>query len=163
MALPQGYSTQRGLNFSLGQRQLLSFARALVADPQILILDEVTANIDSFTEQDIQAALKLLLRDRTSLVIAHRLATIRDAEVSSCCRPGYMRRMPVRSPKWEPNRRAFPAGPAPHPPNDRPKTNGTAQKFSTRAARPTSTPLATSLWATEAMIPAPTPTISAVR
>jgi ATP-binding cassette subfamily B multidrug efflux pump len=80
--LPQGYATpltQRGQNFSLGQRQLLSFARALVADPRILILDEATANIDSFTERDIQAALKLLLKGRTSLVIAHRLATIRDA------------------------------------------------------------------------------------
>ncbi|CAN5407452.1 ABC transporter ATP-binding protein [soil metagenome] len=83
MKLPQAYVTaltQRGQNFSLGQRQLLSFARALVADPQILILDEATANIDSFTERDIQAALKLLLKGRTSLVIAHRLATIRDAD-----------------------------------------------------------------------------------
>jgi ATP-binding cassette subfamily B multidrug efflux pump len=83
MKLPEGYATaltQRGQNFSLGQRQLLSFARALVADPQILILDEATANIDSFTERDIQAALKLLLKGRTSLVIAHRLATIREAD-----------------------------------------------------------------------------------
>ena len=83
MTLPDGYDTQltqRGQNFSLGQRQLLSFARALVADPRILILDEATASIDSFTEQDIQAALKVLLKDRTSLIIAHRLATIRDAD-----------------------------------------------------------------------------------
>jgi ATP-binding cassette subfamily B multidrug efflux pump len=72
--------TQRGQNLSLGQRQLLSFARALVADPQILILDEATASIDSFTERDIQAALKILLQGRTSLVIAHRLATVRDAD-----------------------------------------------------------------------------------
>lgn len=83
MALPHGYDTeltQRGQNLSLGQRQLLSFARALVADPKILILDEATASIDSFTEQDIQAALKTLLKGRTSLIIAHRLATIRDAD-----------------------------------------------------------------------------------
>lgn len=83
MTLPHGYDTeltQRGQNLSLGQRQLLSFARALVADPKILILDEATASIDSFTEQDIQAALKTLLKGRTSLIIAHRLATIRDAD-----------------------------------------------------------------------------------
>ncbi len=83
MGLPDGYHTlltQRGQNLSLGQRQLLSFARALVANPRILILDEATASIDSFTEQDIQIALKVLLRDRTSLIIAHRLATIRDAD-----------------------------------------------------------------------------------
>jgi ATP-binding cassette, subfamily B, multidrug efflux pump len=82
--LPQGYDTrltQRGQNLSFGQRQLLSFARALVADPQILILDEATANIDSFTERDIQTALKVLLKGRTTLVIAHRLATIRNADL----------------------------------------------------------------------------------
>ena len=83
MRLPEGYDTQlgqRGRNISLGQRQLLSFARALVADPQILILDEATANIDSFTELEIQQALKVLFAGRTCLVIAHRLATIRDAD-----------------------------------------------------------------------------------
>ncbi len=82
--LPNGYDTllgQRGRNLSIGQRQLLSFARALLADPKILILDEATANIDSFTERDIQQALKRLLKGRTSLVIAHRLATIRDADL----------------------------------------------------------------------------------
>jgi ATP-binding cassette subfamily B multidrug efflux pump len=82
--LPDGYQTmlgQRGRNLSIGQRQLLSFARALLADPKILILDEATANIDSFTERDIQQALKRLLKGRTSLVIAHRLATIRDADL----------------------------------------------------------------------------------
>jgi ATP-binding cassette subfamily B protein len=82
--LPEGYETllgQRGRNLSIGQRQLLSFARALLADPKILILDEATANIDSFTERDIQQALKKLLQGRTSLVIAHRLATIRDADL----------------------------------------------------------------------------------
>ncbi|MHB8528050.1 MAG: ABC transporter ATP-binding protein [Caulobacteraceae bacterium] len=81
--LPEGYDTQlgqRGRNISMGQRQLLSFARALVADPQILILDEATANIDSFTEQAIQKALKVLFAGRTCLVIAHRLATVRDAD-----------------------------------------------------------------------------------
>ncbi len=83
MKLPDGYDTplgQRGRNLSMGQRQLISFARALVADPQILILDEATANIDSFTEQAIQKALKVLFAGRTCMVIAHRLATIRDAD-----------------------------------------------------------------------------------
>jgi ATP-binding cassette, subfamily B, multidrug efflux pump len=81
--LPEGYQTrlgQRGRNVSMGQRQLISFARALVANPQILILDEATANIDSFTEQTIQTALKVLFAGRTCIVIAHRLATIRDAD-----------------------------------------------------------------------------------
>jgi len=83
LRLPQGYATplgQRGRNISLGQRQLLSFARALVIDPKILILDEATANIDSFTELEIQRALKVLMAGRTCLVIAHRLATVRDAD-----------------------------------------------------------------------------------
>lgn len=81
--LPKGYDTelgQRGQNLSIGQRQLLSFARALVADPQILILDEATASIDSFIEAQIQEALRVLLAGRTCLVIAHRLATVRDAD-----------------------------------------------------------------------------------
>lgn len=81
--LPQGYDTmleQRGQNLAIGQRQLLSFARALVADPQILILDEATASIDSFVEAQIQQALRVLLAGRTSIVIAHRLATVRDAD-----------------------------------------------------------------------------------
>lgn len=83
MRLPEGYDTdlgQRGRNVSVGQRQLISFARALVADPQILILDEATANIDSFTELAIQKALRVLFAGRTCLVIAHRLATVRDAD-----------------------------------------------------------------------------------
>jgi ATP-binding cassette subfamily B protein len=81
--LPDGYNTaleQQGRNLSLGQRQLLSFARALVADARILILDEATANIDSYTERKIQLALARLLEGRTGMVIAHRLATIRDAD-----------------------------------------------------------------------------------
>lgn len=83
MRLPQGYDSQlgqRGGNLSLGQRQLLSFARALVADAKILVLDEATANIDSYTEMLIQKALVKLLEGRTGLVIAHRLATIREAD-----------------------------------------------------------------------------------
>lgn len=82
-ALPLGYDTmltERGSNLSLGQRQLLSFARALVTDAKILILDEATANIDSYTEMQIQKALQRLLEGRTGLVIAHRLATIRNAD-----------------------------------------------------------------------------------
>ena len=81
--LPGGYDTmleQQGRNLSLGQRQLLSFARALVADAKILVLDEATANIDSYTERQIQMALKRLLKGRTGIVIAHRLATIRGAD-----------------------------------------------------------------------------------
>ena len=81
--LPNGYDTmleQRGGNLSLGQRQLVSFARALVADTQILILDEATASIDSYTERQIQLALERLLEGRTGIVIAHRLATIRHAD-----------------------------------------------------------------------------------
>jgi ATP-binding cassette subfamily B protein len=84
MALKQGYNTilaERGVNLSVGQRQLLSFARAIVGDPRILILDEATANIDTHTEILIQNALKHLLEGRTSIVIAHRLSTIRNADV----------------------------------------------------------------------------------
>jgi ATP-binding cassette subfamily B protein len=83
MRLPDGYDAmlgQRGGNLSLGQRQLLSFARALVANAKILVLDEATANIDSYTERQIQKALVKLLEGRTGLVIAHRLATIRGAD-----------------------------------------------------------------------------------
>ncbi len=81
--MPEGYDAaleQRGGNLSLGQRQLISFARALVADAKILVLDEATANIDSYTEMLIQKALARLLEGRTGLVIAHRLATIRNAD-----------------------------------------------------------------------------------
>lgn len=82
-SLPKGYDTyldQRGINLSLGQRQLLSFARALVADTRILVLDEATANVDSYTERQIQRALGRLLSGRTAIVIAHRLATVRHAD-----------------------------------------------------------------------------------
>ena len=83
MELPDKYETQleqRGENLSIGQRQLISFARALVRDSKIIILDEATANIDSYTEMQIQNALRVLLKGRTAMVIAHRLATIRDAD-----------------------------------------------------------------------------------
>ncbi len=82
MRLPEGYDTlirERGRNLSVGQRQLISFARALLADPRILILDEATANIDTFTELLVQQGLRRLLHGRTALVIAHRLSTIKGA------------------------------------------------------------------------------------
>ena len=71
---------QRGVNLSIGQRQLLSFARAIVADARILVLDEATASVDSFTEREIQSALEKTLVGRTGLIIAHRLATVRGAD-----------------------------------------------------------------------------------
>ncbi len=83
MRLEDGYHTElqeRGQNLSVGQRQLISFARAVLADPRILILDEATANVDTRTEAVIQRALAELLRNRTSFVIAHRLSTIRNAD-----------------------------------------------------------------------------------
>jgi ATP-binding cassette, subfamily B, multidrug efflux pump len=82
--LPHGYDTKLGTGggtLSGGQRQLVSFARAVLADPRILILDEATSNIDTRTEALIQTALRTLLRGRTSVVIAHRLSTIRNADV----------------------------------------------------------------------------------
>ncbi len=81
--LPQGYQTklgERGSGLSQGQRQLIAFARAVLSDPRILILDEATSSIDTRTEQLIQQALKKLLAGRTSFVIAHRLSTIRNAD-----------------------------------------------------------------------------------
>ena len=83
MSLEDGYDSilaERGINLSVGQRQLISFARAVVADPRILVLDEATANIDTHTELVIQEALKRVLEGRTSIVIAHRLSTIRNAD-----------------------------------------------------------------------------------
>jgi ATP-binding cassette, subfamily B, multidrug efflux pump len=83
-ALPKGYDTtlgEGGGSLSQGQRQLLSFARAVLADPRILILDEATSNVDTRTEAIIQRALATLLKGRTSIVIAHRLSTVRNADV----------------------------------------------------------------------------------
>jgi len=81
--LPGGYDAvlhERGQNLSLGQRQLIAFARAVIAQPRILILDEATANVDTRTEVVVQRALKRLLKGRTSFVIAHRLSTVRGAD-----------------------------------------------------------------------------------
>jgi len=83
MRLPDGYDTEvreRGSRLSVGRRQLLSFARALLADPRILILDEATSSVDAYTEYLIQKALEKLFEGRTSIVIAHRLSTIRNAD-----------------------------------------------------------------------------------
>lgn len=82
--LPQGYDTVltgSGNNISQGQRQLLAIARAFVADPKILILDEATSNVDTRTEKAIQDAMQLVMKNRTSIIIAHRLSTIRDADI----------------------------------------------------------------------------------
>ncbi|HEY6408190.1 MAG TPA: ATP-binding cassette domain-containing protein, partial [Ktedonobacteraceae bacterium] len=84
LALPEGYKTklgERGTGLSQGQRQLIAFARTVLADARILILDEATSNIDTYTESLIQNALKRLLKGRTSFIIAHRLSTIRDADL----------------------------------------------------------------------------------
>lgn len=80
---PQGYESsliERGVNFSLGERQLLAFARALVFDPQLLILDEATSSVDPHTEYLIQQGLEELLKGRTAIIVAHRLATIQMAD-----------------------------------------------------------------------------------
>ena len=81
--LPKGYQTdvgENGVNLSVGQRQIISFARALLADPRILILDEATSSVDTASERIIQNALDTLMAGRTSFVIAHRLSTIVNAD-----------------------------------------------------------------------------------
>jgi ATP-binding cassette subfamily B multidrug efflux pump len=92
-ALPDGYDTELGAGggtLSQGQRQLLSFARAVLADPRILILDEATSNVDTRTEALIQEALGTLLKGRTSVVIAHRLSTIRNADLILVIEAGHI-------------------------------------------------------------------------
>lgn len=82
--LPKGYNTlltESGANLSQGQRQLIAIARAILANPSILILDEATSNVDTRTEQHIQGAMLELMKNRTSFIIAHRLSTIRDADI----------------------------------------------------------------------------------
>jgi ATP-binding cassette subfamily B protein len=82
MRLPEGYDSEvheRGSVLSVGQRQLLSFARALLADPRIIILDEATSSVDTETEMLIQEALRVLLEGRTAFMIAHRLSTVTEA------------------------------------------------------------------------------------
>ena len=94
--LPQKYDEpvmERGATLSAGQRQLLAFARALAFDPAILILDEATANIDTETEQLIQDALPKLLEGRTSIVVAHRLSTIQNADKIIVLHKGQIREM----------------------------------------------------------------------
>jgi ATP-binding cassette subfamily B protein len=81
--MPDGFETvvgERGSGLSQGQQQLVCFARAFLADPRILILDEATSSVDTITEARLQKALGILLKNRTSFVIAHRLSTIRNAD-----------------------------------------------------------------------------------
>ncbi len=84
MKLPQGYNTviqEDGGNISKGQKQLLTIARAMLYDTHMLILDEATSNVDTNTEQQVQKAMRSLMKGKTCFVIAHRLSTIRDADV----------------------------------------------------------------------------------
>jgi ATP-binding cassette subfamily B protein len=106
MELPNGYDTvveERGSTLSAGQRQLISFARVLLADPRILILDEATSNIDTRTEEALQAVLNHLLKGRTSFIIAHRLSTIENADEIFLHRPWTDRRawFACRAPRFE--------------------------------------------------------------
>jgi ABC-type multidrug transport system fused ATPase/permease subunit len=83
-SLPDGYQSEvgeRGSGLSVGQRQLIAFARVVLANPRIVVLDEATSSVDTQTEQIIQEALRTVLRGRTSLVIAHRLSTIVEADM----------------------------------------------------------------------------------
>jgi ATP-binding cassette subfamily B multidrug efflux pump len=94
--LPSGYDQpvgERGVSLSSGQRQLLSFARVLAADPEILVLDEATANVDTETEMWIQEAVARLMRERTSIVIAHRLSTVRTADAILVLHHGEVREL----------------------------------------------------------------------
>jgi len=84
MELPEGYDTilnEEASNISQGQKQLITIARAVIADPPIMILDEATSSVDTRTELLIQQAMNRLMKDRTSFVIAHRLSTIQDADL----------------------------------------------------------------------------------
>lgn len=97
-ALPEGYETdvrERGGRLSVGQRQLICLARALLADPRILIMDEATSSIDPYTELVIKRALEKVFRDRTSIVIAHRLSTVRNADLIVVIDEGRMVEMGV--------------------------------------------------------------------
>ncbi len=81
--LPAGLATdagERGANLSMGQRQLVALARVLLKDPAIFILDEATSSVDPFTEAQIQEGLSVLMKDRTAIVIAHRLSTVKNAD-----------------------------------------------------------------------------------
>ena len=89
--LPGGYNmelNEEATNVSQGQKQLLTIARAILADPKILILDEATSSVDTRTEERIQKAMDNLMRGRTSFIIAHRLSTIRDADMILVMRDG---------------------------------------------------------------------------
>jgi ATP-binding cassette subfamily B protein len=91
VSLPEGYDTrvgERGLKLSGGEKQRVAIARTVLKDPRILILDEATSALDTGTEQDIQAALRAVSRDRTTLVIAHRLSTVVDADEIIVLRDG---------------------------------------------------------------------------
>ena len=95
-ALPRQYQSEvkeRGATLSAGQRQLVAFARALAFNPKILVLDEATANIDTETEQIIQRAMRTISKDRTTIVVAHRLSTIQNADKIIVLHKGQVREM----------------------------------------------------------------------